>query len=169
MRPAARPQAPGSVDSAQVAPMSPSPTARSDFGRRAARSKPRRVRNDGGCIRRHSQKATQEPAAKAKRMLPRRLNGRNDEGRAGTGRRLSRDLRRQNERAVEYLKKDRDPLLAFYDFPAEHWKPGNRRADRTFSLALGWARLMPRFGIGLSKLCMSLDQNLGTTARSAFN
>ena len=26
------------------------------------------------------------------------------------------------EKAVECLKKDRDPLLAFYDFPAEHWK-----------------------------------------------
>ena len=26
------------------------------------------------------------------------------------------------EEAAESLKKDRDPLLAFYDFPAEHWK-----------------------------------------------
>jgi len=26
------------------------------------------------------------------------------------------------EKAVECLSKDRDPLLAFYDFPAEHWK-----------------------------------------------
>jgi putative transposase len=26
------------------------------------------------------------------------------------------------EKAVECLVKDRDPLLAFYDFPAEHWK-----------------------------------------------
>ena len=26
------------------------------------------------------------------------------------------------EKAAECLKKDRDPLLAFYDFPAEHWK-----------------------------------------------
>ena len=26
------------------------------------------------------------------------------------------------EKAVECLKKDRNPLLAFYDFPAEHWK-----------------------------------------------
>ena len=27
-----------------------------------------------------------------------------------------------NREAAECLKKDRDPLLAFYDFPAEHWK-----------------------------------------------
>jgi len=26
------------------------------------------------------------------------------------------------EKAAECLKKDRGPLLAFYDFPAEHWK-----------------------------------------------
>ena len=26
------------------------------------------------------------------------------------------------EKTAECLKKDRDPLLAFYDFPAEHWK-----------------------------------------------
>jgi putative transposase len=26
------------------------------------------------------------------------------------------------EKAVEYLTKDRDALLAFYDLPAEHWK-----------------------------------------------
>ena len=26
------------------------------------------------------------------------------------------------EKAAECLKKDREPLLAFYDFPAEHWK-----------------------------------------------
>ena len=28
----------------------------------------------------------------------------------------------KNEKAVECLTKDRDALLAFYDFPAEHWK-----------------------------------------------
>lgn len=26
------------------------------------------------------------------------------------------------EKAVDCLKKDREPMLAFYDFPAEHWK-----------------------------------------------
>ena len=28
----------------------------------------------------------------------------------------------KNEKAADCLKKDRDTLLAFYDFPAEHWK-----------------------------------------------
>jgi putative transposase len=28
----------------------------------------------------------------------------------------------QYDKAVECLIKDRDTLLAFYDFPAEHWK-----------------------------------------------
>ena len=31
------------------------------------------------------------------------------------------------EKTAESLKKDRDPLLAFYDFPAEHWKHLRRR------------------------------------------
>src|ERR1700694_3330682 len=26
------------------------------------------------------------------------------------------------EKAADFLRKDRDALLAFYDFPAEHWK-----------------------------------------------
>ena len=28
----------------------------------------------------------------------------------------------KHDKAVECLTKDRDALLAFYDFPAEHWK-----------------------------------------------
>ena len=36
---------------------------------------------------------------------------------------LRGNLRREeDERAVVKLIKDRDELLAFYDFPAEHWK-----------------------------------------------
>jgi transposase-like protein len=29
---------------------------------------------------------------------------------------------RKYDKAVECLRKDRDALLAFYDFPTEHWK-----------------------------------------------
>lgn len=32
------------------------------------------------------------------------------------------EFEKKYERAVECLRKDRDELLAFYDFPAEHWK-----------------------------------------------
>jgi transposase-like protein len=35
--------------------------------------------------------------------------------------RLRREIRCQYTRAVDCLNKDRDDLLAFYDFPAEHW------------------------------------------------
>jgi Transposase, Mutator family len=35
------------------------------------------------------------------------------------------------DRAVECLIKDRDVLLAFYDFPAEHWKHLRRRPTRS--------------------------------------
>jgi len=34
---------------------------------------------------------------------------------------LCRNLPGQIERAADCLTKDRDALLAFYDFPAEHW------------------------------------------------
>jgi len=38
-------------------------------------------------------------------------------------RRLRRDLGGvKYDKAVECLIKDRDALLAFYDFPGEHWK-----------------------------------------------
>jgi len=32
------------------------------------------------------------------------------------------ELRSQYPKATEGLAKDRDPLLTFYDFPAEHWQ-----------------------------------------------
>src|ERR1700757_3693342 len=34
----------------------------------------------------------------------------------------ARKLTQPYERAADCLTKDRDALLAFYDFPAEHWK-----------------------------------------------
>ena len=35
---------------------------------------------------------------------------------------LRRNLPAKYDKAVECLTKDREALLAFYDFPAEHWK-----------------------------------------------
>ena len=65
---------------------------------------------------------SQQP--KAKRMLQDIWMAGNEQGRRGGVRRLRRDLYavKNREKAVECLKKDRNPLLAFYDFPAEHWK-----------------------------------------------
>jgi putative transposase len=37
-------------------------------------------------------------------------------------RRLHREYTSKYEKAANCLAKDRDTLLAFYDFPAEHWK-----------------------------------------------
>jgi putative transposase len=37
-------------------------------------------------------------------------------------RRGGRDFQGAYEKAADCLSKDRDTLLAFYDFPAEHWK-----------------------------------------------
>jgi putative transposase len=39
------------------------------------------------------------------------------------------------DKAVECLAKDRDALLAFYEFPAEHWKHRNTCARPTSSKA----------------------------------
>ncbi|MBU2801775.1 IS256 family transposase, partial [Acidithiobacillus caldus] len=40
-----------------------------------------------------------------------------------------RDYQAKYPRAVEKLEKDRDVLLAFFDFPAEHWR--HIRSSRT--------------------------------------
>ena len=48
------------------------------------------------------------------------------------------------DRAVKCLTKDRTDLLAFYDFPAEHWK----RTRTTNSIESTFAVLWPRPGAG---------------------
>ena len=63
---------------------------------------------------------SQQP--KAKRALQEILDGRDQEGCAHGLRRLHRTWGVKYDKAVECLIKDRDALLAFYDFPAEHWK-----------------------------------------------
>jgi hypothetical protein len=50
------------------------------------------------------------------------LDGREQEGCARGLRRLVETWSVKYDKAVECLIKDRDALLAFYDFPAEHWK-----------------------------------------------
>ena len=42
------------------------------------------------------------------------------------------------DKAVECLVKDRDALLAFYDFPAEHWK--HLRTTNVIESAFGTVR-----------------------------
>ena len=50
------------------------------------------------------------------------VDGRDQEGCIDRVRRLLETWSPKYEKAVECLTKDRDVLLAFYDFPAEHWK-----------------------------------------------
>jgi hypothetical protein len=67
--------------------------------------------------RQRPQQSAEQPATKANRALQDILDGRDQKGRARGLRRLYRDLK-----TVECLIKNRNALLAFYDFPAEHWK-----------------------------------------------
>src|SRR4029077_4469143 len=60
------------------------------------------------------EQAAQEPAIEGQACAPKGFDGRDQEGCTRRVRRLHRNLGR--------LIKDRDALLAFYDFPAEHWK-----------------------------------------------
>ena len=69
------------------------------------------------------EQAAEEPAAEGQARLAGDLDGRNQEGCRRGVRRLHRELRASNTtRRPSVSSKDRDALLAFYDFPAEHWK-----------------------------------------------
>ena len=56
------------------------------------------------------------------RGASRHLDGRNQEGCRERLRLLPGSLRAEDDKAAACLAKDRDVLLTFYDFPAEHWK-----------------------------------------------
>ena len=53
----------------------------------------------------------------------------------------------KNDRAVKSLTKDRTDLLAFYDFPAEHWK----RSRTTNPIESTFAALWPGLGAGTGR------------------
>ena len=68
------------------------------------------------------QQTAEEPATESQAGAAGNLDGRDRDGCACGLRRLRRDLGVKYDKAVECLTKDRDALLSFYDFPAEHWK-----------------------------------------------
>ena len=76
----------------------------------------------GAQDRQCAEQAAEEPAVESQAGLAGDLDGRNQEGCIRGVRCLCRDLGSNTTRRVECLVKDRDALLAFYDFPAEHWK-----------------------------------------------
>lgn len=63
--------------------------------------------------------------------------------------------RRKFERAVECLQKDRDALLAFYDFPAEHW--GHLRTTNPIESTFATVRLRHRRTKGCGSRAASLS------------
>ena len=85
---------------------------------------PRPVSNDAGCIRppTSSTSCPKSQQPKAKRMLQDiwMAETRTDAEAAFDA--FVATYAVKYDKAAECLKKDRDPLLAFYDFPAEHWK-----------------------------------------------
>jgi len=76
----------------------------------------------GAQDRQRARQAAEEPAAESQTRVAGDMDGRNKSRRRTGVRRLHRELRLKYEKAADCLGKDRDTLLAFYDFPAEHWK-----------------------------------------------
>lgn len=59
---------------------------------------------------------------KGKRMLHRVLYADNKKAAGEAFEAFSREFSPKHERAVNCLKKDREAMLTFFDFPADHWK-----------------------------------------------
>ena len=77
----------------------------------------------GAQDRQRPQQAAQEPAAEGQAGLAGDLDGRDQAEDAETAfDAFIEAYELKYEKAAECLAKDREALLAFYDFPAEHWK-----------------------------------------------
>jgi len=70
--------------------------------------------------------------------------------------------------AVECLRKDRDPLLAFYDFPAEHWK--HLRTTNPIESAFATVRLRTdkTRGCGSRTACLTMVFKLALVAEQSW-
>src|SRR5436189_2872890 len=97
--------------------------ARLDSGKRSKRYGPRRAASAAGCIKPPTSStncrsaSNRKPSGRCRKSgwpKPRRMRLRPSTPSSRPG--------ASNTKAVECLIKDRDALLAFYDFPAEHWK-----------------------------------------------
>ena len=106
----------------RAARCSPSVTAHSVSGRRLTRSSPRRVANAAGCTKTGNvlNALPKSLHAKAKaelyeiRMAPTRAQA------VAAFDQFLKTYRAKYPKAADKLTRDRDALLAFYDFPAEH-------------------------------------------------
>src|SRR6187551_1301091 len=72
------------------------------------------------------------------------------------------------DKAVECLVKDRDALLAFYDFPAEHWK--HLRTTNPIESTFATIRLRHRRtkGNGTRRACLAMMFKLAQSAERGW-
>src|SRR5215211_1066778 len=115
-----------SISSAAVSRLrlsSPSPTVRSASGRRSARYGRRRASNAAWVHKTANvlNKLPNSLHAKAKRALQQIWMAETKTDALTAFDAFVDTYRTKYEKAVDCLTKDRDVLLAFYDFPAEHW------------------------------------------------
>jgi transposase-like protein len=81
---------------------------------------------------------------------------------------LVADYEAKYPKATECLKKDRDELLAFYDFPAEHWK--HLRTTNPIESTFSTIRLRHRRtkGNGSRKACLTMIFKLAQSAEKRW-
>src|SRR5882724_11547385 len=102
-------------------PSSPLPTARSASGRRSARCGARPVSSAVGCTRPRTC-STSCPSPNAKIALQNIWMADTKAAAKAAFDHFAEVYGAKYDKAVACLTKDRSALLAFYDFPAEHWK-----------------------------------------------
>src|SRR5947207_15748665 len=76
----------------------------------------------GAKNRQRPQQTAEAPATESQAGAAGNLDGRNQEDALAAFDAFVETWGVKYDKAVECLIKDRDALLAFYDFPAEHWK-----------------------------------------------
>ena len=73
--------------------------------------------------RQRPQQTAEEPAAESQAITAGDLDGRTSKDAEAAFDAFMAAYELKYDKAAECLAKDRQALLAFYDFPAEHWKP----------------------------------------------
>ncbi len=81
---------------------------------------------------------------------------------------LDRQYRAKYPKAVECLEKDREALLAFYDFPAEHWV--HLRTSNPIESTFGTVRLrtVRTKGCGSRQACLTMVFQLARSAQRSW-
>ncbi len=118
-RPAARP-----ANGAGCAPRcSRSVTARWGSGRRCATCSPRPANSGAGCTRSptSSTRCRSRPSPRAKRLLAEIRDAEDRDHAEAAATAFAAEFGAKWPKAVAKITDDLEPLLAFYDFPAEHW------------------------------------------------